>query len=116
MKDVELTGTNRPCGLTTMHSTMQAERDQEIAIASSWLRVSQPGIAYEAHSPGKKTLHSVCRSLSPARCGIDLQVGVQAFGKVSGRHGEGETPVPIPNTAVKPLSADGTVTDGVTGE
>jgi hypothetical protein len=28
----------------------------------------------------------------------------------------GETPVPIPNTAVKPFSADGTVTDGVTGE
>ena len=25
-----------------------------------------------------------------------------------GDHGEGETPVPIPNTAVKPLSADGT--------
>jgi len=36
--------------------------------------------------------------------------------KVSGRHGEGETPVPIPNTAVKPFSADGTVTEGVTGE
>ena len=35
---------------------------------------------------------------------------------VSGRHGEGETPVPIPNTAVKPFSADGTVTEGVTGE
>ena len=26
----------------------------------------------------------------------------------SGGNGEGETPVPIPNTAVKPLSADGT--------
>ena len=25
-----------------------------------------------------------------------------------GDHGEGETPVPIPNTAVKPFSADGT--------
>ena len=36
--------------------------------------------------------------------------------KVSGRHGEGVTPVPIPNTAVKPFSADGTVADGVTGE
>ncbi len=36
--------------------------------------------------------------------------------QVSGRHGEGETPVPIPNTAVKPFCADGTVTDGVTGE
>ena len=36
--------------------------------------------------------------------------------KVSGRHSEGVTPVPIPNTAVKPFSADGTVSDGVMGE
>ena len=28
--------------------------------------------------------------------------------KILGDHGEGETPVPIPNTEVKPLSADGT--------
>jgi hypothetical protein len=31
----------------------------------------------------------------------------------SGGCGEGETPVPIPNTAVKPLSADGTARVGV---
>ena len=36
--------------------------------------------------------------------------------QVSGRHSEGETPVPIPNTAVKPFSADGTVSIDVTGE
>ena len=30
--------------------------------------------------------------------------------QVSGGHGEGETPLPIPNRAVKPLSADGTWT------
>src|SRR3954470_20233127 len=28
--------------------------------------------------------------------------------QVSGGHGEGETPLPIPNRAVKPLRADGT--------
>src|SRR5271170_7892692 len=28
--------------------------------------------------------------------------------KISGGHGGGETPVPIPNTAVKPARADGT--------
>ena len=28
--------------------------------------------------------------------------------KFSGGYGEGETPVPIPNTAVKPLRVDGT--------
>ena len=28
--------------------------------------------------------------------------------RVSGGYGEGETPLPIPNRAVKPLSADGT--------
>src|SRR5258708_36235372 len=32
---------------------------------------------------------------------------LSSFG-FSGGSGEGETPVPIPNTAVKPLSADGT--------
>ena len=37
-------------------------------------------------------------------------------GSFSGRHSEGVTPVPIPNTAVKPLSADGTVPEGGTGE
>jgi len=35
---------------------------------------------------------------------------------ISGRHSGGVTPVPIPNTAVKPSSANGTVTVGVTGE
>src|SRR3981081_1824691 len=30
------------------------------------------------------------------------------FSPFSGGHGEGETPLPIPNRAVKPLSADGT--------
>ena len=30
------------------------------------------------------------------------------FSSVSGGYGEGETPLPIPNRAVKPLSADGT--------
>ena len=50
----------------------------------------------------------ICRSLSSRLNGEDLQV--------SGRHGEGETPVPIPNTAVKPFSADGTVPVGGTGE
>jgi hypothetical protein len=35
---------------------------------------------------------------------------------LSGRHSGGETPVPIPNTAVKPSSADGTVAVGVMGE
>ena len=28
--------------------------------------------------------------------------------EILGNHGEGETPVPIPNTEVKPFSADGT--------
>ncbi len=33
------------------------------------------------------------------------RLGLSSF---SGGHGEGETPLPIPNRAVKPLSADGT--------
>jgi hypothetical protein len=46
----------------------------------------------------------------------ELRPSVEPDGKLSGRHSEGVTPVPIPNTAVKPLSADGTVPDGGTGE
>ena len=36
--------------------------------------------------------------------------------KFSGGSGEGVTPVPIPNTAVKPLSADGTARAQCVGE
>ena len=36
--------------------------------------------------------------------------------KVSGADGGGVTPVPIPNTAVKPTNADGTATAGLCGE
>ena len=35
---------------------------------------------------------------------------------VSGADGGGVTPVPIPNTAVKPTNADGTATAGLLGE
>ena len=48
--------------------------------------------------------------------GRKLRPSVEPDGKLSGRHSEGVTPVPIPNTAVKPLSADGTVPDGGMGE
>src|SRR3954452_21117452 len=43
--------------------------------------------------------------------GSGLRFSSAAEGAVSpdsGGHGEGETPLPIPNRAVKPLSADGT--------
>ena len=33
--------------------------------------------------------------------------------EILGDHGEGETPVPIPNTEVKPFSADGTAWEAV---
>ena len=36
--------------------------------------------------------------------------------KVSGAYSGGDTPVPIPNTAVKPAYADGTQTAGSVGE
>src|SRR5260370_19499169 len=49
-----------------------------------------------------------CRILALSRKGEGVQV--------SGRHSEGVTPVPIPNTAVKPFSADGTVPVGGTRE
>ena len=38
-----------------------------------------------------------------------LNFSIPEFGiRVSGDHSEGATPVPIPNTEVKPFSADGT--------
>ena len=41
------------------------------------------------------------------RC-VVLRVRVRRSPPVCGGYGEGETPLPIPNRAVKPLSADGT--------
>ena len=67
---VELTGTNRPSGLTTENSLTEGE---------------------EGPCP-------LC----------DLEGFIKRKEDVSGDHGGGETPVPIPNTEVKPSSADGT--------
>ena len=42
--------------------------------------------------------------------GGQLPIGDSLYALIfPGDHGEGETPVPIPNTEVKPLSGDGTV-------
>ena len=41
------------------------------------------------------------------RCAV-LKARREVVSTVSGGYGEGETPLPIPNRAVKPLSADGT--------
>jgi hypothetical protein len=41
------------------------------------------------------------------RCAV-LKAREEGSPLVSGGYGEGETPLPIPNRAVKPLSADGT--------
>jgi hypothetical protein len=46
--------------------------------------------------------------LGRTRPGRPTRVGCAGERTVSGGHGGGETPVPIPNTAVKPASADGT--------
>src|SRR5215207_11331380 len=53
------------------------------------------------HSPPRRTL-----SLYPDSVSRTTSVLFKLL--FSGDCGEGETPVPIPNTAVKPLSADGT--------
>ena len=39
---------------------------------------------------------------------VVLRVRGEPVSTVCGGYGEGETPLPIPNRAVKPLSADGT--------
>ena len=48
------------------------------------------------------------RSASEALAAVFKGRGAIRSRQVSGGHGEGETPLPIPNRAVKPLSADGT--------
>jgi hypothetical protein len=42
------------------------------------------------------------------RCAVLKGLREGVVSQDSGGHGEGETPLPIPNRAVKPLSADGT--------
>ena len=50
------------------------------------------------------------RKAARGRTEVSVSAGhfSSALSKVSGDHGGGATPVPIPNTAVKPASADGT--------
>src|SRR5437879_3986437 len=64
--------------------------------------------------------HGAARSLAGAHCARDVDSREDASHRradsqfslqqeeISGDHSGGETPVPIPNTAVKPTSADGT--------
>ena len=82
-------------------------------VAGPWFasKTASPivGLLVEAAARRSRT-YSVSRKFRPS---VDLK---NPDGKLSGRHSEGVTPVPIPNTAVKPLSADGTVPDGGTGE
>jgi hypothetical protein len=75
---VERTGTKGPCGLTPFRVF---RRD---------------AVQGQTHRRGRS---GSLRALSHPWYGIVF---------LFGGHGEGETPVPIPNTAVKPLSADGT--------
>ena len=54
-------------------------------------------------------------------CSLTLQFSLESLycaivihlGEVSGGYSEGETPVPFPNTEVKPFSADGTARETV---
>ena len=50
------------------------------------------------------------RKFKSKRCAVVKVRGVKKF-TVSGDDGEGDPPVPIPNTEVKPFSADGTWLD-----
>ena len=46
--------------------------------------------------------------ISVWRCAVLKGLREGVFSPSSGGYSEGETPLPIPNRAVKPLSADGT--------
>jgi hypothetical protein len=112
-QDVELTGTNRPCGLTANLKPIQVglrgddsyrDRRRTVVRIEDCQSVRSSGFTKRC---SQIPTYSVSRKFRPSTF---------QDGKLSGRHSEGVTPVPIPNTAVKPLSADGTVPDGGTGE
>jgi hypothetical protein len=60
-------------------------------------------LAMERSTDGRQAARGRIGRLSAEAAGLG-----SARSKVSGDHGGGATPVPIPNTAVKPASADGT--------
>src|SRR5687767_6062878 len=83
----ERSGPNRPCGLTTPP-------------------LSEPGIESTAEHC---TNHHVIRPRSTPHSVPPAQAGGRHAANVhAGDQSAGATPVPIPNTAVKPCSADGT--------
>ena len=85
----ERSGPNRPCGLTTPAGLTASLGDDPIRRA--------------LHEPScdPSTIYSAFRSAGSAG-------GRQSANFHAGDQSVGATPVPIPNTAVKPYSADGT--------
>ena len=75
-QDVELSGTNSP-------------------------EFFRPTKSLHCSALGSSSLYSF-----PAAIGFELRLVVAAGDQVSGAYGGGVPPVPIPNTAVKPASAD----------
>ena len=92
---MELTGTNWPCGLTILPSPRPGE-------GGGPLRSGLPKVLHTHRCTEIRRPTISCRKFL-------VSSRSNGTSKVSGRHGGGETPVPIPNTAVKPSSADGTV-------
>src|SRR5262249_22678590 len=97
----ELTGTNRSCGLTTLFlvdsSTVDRNETPVGLDASPALRDRDQGWFFE-----KRSQHRALLSRDSPGGGFCRPV------QVSGGFTGGATPVPIPNTEVKPSRADGT--------
>ena len=79
LQDVKLTSTNRPCGLTIKYLSRESFRNTD-SLDNTGRRILR-----DSPQPDGKTV-----------------IGFP------GDSSEGATPVPIPNTAVKPFSPDGT--------
>jgi hypothetical protein len=85
----ELTGTNKPCGLAIFYFTVALDLLLLGLLGTTNRIFSYPSFLYTAGTR------------QPKAAGTEK---IMLFGGNS----ESETPVPIPNTEVKPLSADGT--------
>ena len=96
LQGVKLTSTNRPCGLTIKYLRRESRVLTHAKTEDKGQRAEEEGLIPTTASYDLR---------SPYTDSLDDRKAVTGFlGGLSG----GVTPVPIPNTAVKPSSPDGT--------
>ena len=118
---VQLTDTNQPCGLTIISRARCGERRVHTDCVCAWdenttvcrilsCRRPRAGAPFFPDCLGRSAFAAArrLRRRDPRQHTIRLRRGVPPAGTFPGGHRRGVTPVPIPNTEVKPSTADGT--------